>query len=40
MCGIVGMLSEGTDLAQDLIAGISRLEDRGYDSCGVALLNA
>ncbi len=39
MCGIVGMVSDRTDLAQDLVRGIARLEYRGYDSCGVAVRN-
>jgi glucosamine--fructose-6-phosphate aminotransferase (isomerizing) len=37
MCGIVGYI--GTREAQDiLIDGLKRLEYRGYDSCGVAVL--
>ncbi len=38
MCGIVGYI--GTKQAYTiLIAGLHRLEYRGYDSAGVALLN-
>ncbi len=37
MCGIVGYL--GTQRAYDiLIQGLKRLEYRGYDSAGVALV--
>jgi len=42
MCGIVGMVGRvgvREDVAGDLVEGIRRLEYRGYDSCGVALLN-
>lgn len=38
MCGIVGAI--GTDqAAEKLLTGIRNLEYRGYDSCGVALLD-
>ena len=38
MCGIVGYI--GAQQAQEiLIDGLKRLEYRGYDSCGVAVLN-
>ena len=37
MCGIVGYIGERK--AQDvLLAGLARLEYRGYDSAGVAIL--
>jgi len=39
MCGIVGIVTVGKDSAGDLVRGIRRLEYRGYDSCGVAVLN-
>ncbi len=39
MCGIVGAI--GTDaVAPKLLRGISNLEYRGYDSCGVAILHS
>lgn len=38
MCGIVGYLGE-RDAYPILIKGLSRLEYRGYDSAGVALIN-
>lgn len=37
MCGIVGHIGEG-DSAEILIEGLKRLEYRGYDSSGIALL--
>ena len=37
MCGIVGHIGEG-DSADILIEGLKRLEYRGYDSSGIALL--
>ena len=38
MCGIVGYV--GTQNASDvLLAGLKKLEYRGYDSCGIATLN-
>jgi glucosamine--fructose-6-phosphate aminotransferase (isomerizing) len=38
MCGIVGAAAR-RDIVPVLIEGLRRLEYRGYDSCGVALLN-
>ena len=37
MCGIVGAAA-GRDIVPVLVEGLRRLEYRGYDSCGVALL--
>ena len=39
MCGIVGAVST-RNVGPILIEGLKRLEYRGYDSAGVALLNA
>lgn len=39
MCGIVGIVSHG-EVAPLLVESISRLEYRGYDSCGIATLNS
>jgi glucosamine--fructose-6-phosphate aminotransferase (isomerizing) len=39
MCGIVGIVTAGKDAAGGLVSGIRQLEYRGYDSCGVAVLN-
>jgi glutamine---fructose-6-phosphate transaminase (isomerizing) len=39
MCGIVGMVTAGRDATRDLVSGIRALEYRGYDSCGLAVLN-
>lgn len=38
MCGIVGGVAEG-DIAPILIEGLRRLEYRGYDSAGVAIIS-
>ena len=38
MCGIVGITAE-TDVAAALLAALRHLEYRGYDSCGMALIN-
>lgn len=38
MCGIVGSVSS-TDVKDHLLKSLSRLEYRGYDSAGIALLN-
>ena len=38
MCGIVGALSQSNCIPV-LLAGLGRLEYRGYDSCGLATLN-
>ncbi|MEM1417572.1 MAG: SIS domain-containing protein, partial [Myxococcota bacterium] len=37
MCGIYGMVN-GHPVARDLVRGLGRLEYRGYDSAGVALM--
>ena len=39
MCGIVGIVGK-EEIAPDLVKCISRLEYRGYDSCGLATLNS
>ena len=39
MCGIVGYLGNG-NVYDVLINGLKRLEYRGYDSAGIALVNA
>lgn len=43
MCGIFGIVRHqssrnDTTLVDDLITGISRLEYRGYDSAGLAIM--
>jgi len=37
MCGIIGCVGRGEDTLSTLVAGLSQLEYRGYDSAGVAL---
>jgi glutamine---fructose-6-phosphate transaminase (isomerizing) len=39
MCGIVGAVS-GKNIVEVLIEGLRRLEYRGYDSCGFAVINS
>ncbi|MBN9115195.1 MAG: glutamine--fructose-6-phosphate aminotransferase, partial [Pandoraea sp.] len=39
MCGIVGGVAR-RDVVPVLVEGLRRLEYRGYDSCGVAVLDA
>lgn len=38
MCGIVGIVGSGT-VAERLLAGLKRLEYRGYDSSGIAVID-
>ncbi len=38
MCGIFGYIGE-RDVVEVLIAGLKRLQYRGYDSCGIAVLD-
>ena len=38
MCGIVGAVSK-SNVVDTLIEGLRRLEYRGYDSCGFAVIN-
>ena len=38
MCGIVGMISQSS-VGSKLLEGLKRLEYRGYDSAGIAVLN-
>ena len=40
MCGIVGYLGKKRQAYPVLIKGLKRLEYRGYDSSGVALINS
>ena len=39
MCGIVGAIA-GRDIVPVLIEGLKRLEYRGYDSAGIAVLDS
>ena len=38
MCGIIG-ITGGSDVTERLVEGLKRLEYRGYDSSGVAVLD-
>ncbi|MBV9691407.1 MAG: glutamine--fructose-6-phosphate transaminase (isomerizing) [Ktedonobacteraceae bacterium] len=41
MCGIIGYVGpQGTDVTSILLNGLSRLEYRGYDSAGIAVLTS
>src|SRR5689334_1903855 len=41
MCGIIGYVGpQGTDVTTLLLEGLSKLEYRGYDSAGIAVLTA
>lgn len=40
MCGIVGIIKgDGSDVVSDVLEGLEKLEYRGYDSAGIALIN-
>ncbi|HET7774957.1 MAG TPA: glutamine--fructose-6-phosphate transaminase (isomerizing), partial [Azospira sp.] len=39
MCGIVSAISSGRNVVPILIQGLKRLEYRGYDSAGIAVIN-
>ena len=39
MCGIAGVITDRRDAQQDLIAALSRLEYRGYDSAGLTTID-
>ncbi len=39
MCGIVGYIGDAKKTKQILLEGLLRLEYRGYDSSGIAVLN-
>src|SRR5437868_13591063 len=41
MCGIIGYVGpQGTDVTSLLLEGLSKLEYRGYDSAGIAVLTS
>src|SRR5258708_20274035 len=41
MCGIIGYVGpQGTDVNAILLEGLSKLEYRGYDSAGIAVLTS
>ncbi|NUY39222.1 glutamine--fructose-6-phosphate transaminase (isomerizing) [Wolbachia endosymbiont of Litomosoides brasiliensis] len=40
MCGIFGVVSDGDSVIPTLLAGLRKLEYRGYDSSGIAVINS
>ncbi len=41
MCGIIGYIGpKGTDVTSILLEGLSKLEYRGYDSAGIAVVTS
>lgn len=40
MCGIVGYAGEKNNVSDVLLKGLKRLEYRGYDSCGIAIISS
>jgi glucosamine--fructose-6-phosphate aminotransferase (isomerizing) len=38
MCGIIGYIGESKDVVDHLYSGLKKLEYRGYDSCGAAVV--
>jgi glucosamine--fructose-6-phosphate aminotransferase (isomerizing) len=40
MCGITGYIGDNKKTTEILIDGLKRLEYRGYDSCGIAVIDA
>nr|MDO8097902.1 glutamine--fructose-6-phosphate transaminase (isomerizing) [Candidatus Njordarchaeota archaeon] len=38
MCGIIGVVSKNNQIAETVISSLKRLEYRGYDSAGVAII--
>ena len=39
MCGVFGYLGRAGNASKEVIAGLQRLEYRGYDSAGICVLN-
>ncbi|MDD9331615.1 MAG: glutamine--fructose-6-phosphate transaminase (isomerizing) [Wolbachia sp.] len=39
VCGIFGVVSNGDSVIQTLLTGLQKLEYRGYDSAGIAIIN-
>lgn len=39
MCGIFGVVTNGGSVIQTLLTGLQKLEYRGYDSSGIAIIN-
>lgn len=39
MCGIVGLICESKNVIQTILDGLVKLQNRGYDSCGLGLIH-
>lgn len=39
VCGIFGVVSSGDSVIPTLLTGLQKLEYRGYDSSGIAIIN-
>ena len=39
MCGIIALLTQTSDVRQKLLEGLQMLQNRGYDSAGLAVIN-
>lgn len=39
MCGILGIVSSGDSVIPTLLTALQKLEYRGYDSSGIAIIN-
>lgn len=39
MCGVFGYLGQSGKASTEVLAGLQRLEYRGYDSAGICVLN-
>jgi len=39
MCGIYGIIMDNENIIEKIILGLSKLENRGYDSMGISILN-
>jgi glucosamine 6-phosphate synthetase-like amidotransferase/phosphosugar isomerase protein len=37
MCGIFGILKQSSDVREKILEGLKKLQNRGYDSCGVTV---
>jgi len=40
MCGVIALMKQNSSVVHDILKSLSRLEYRGYDSCGIAVVQA